>query len=107
MATGIAKTALAAFLAMVLAGCATARKEDPLDPKQLLAFSGFTLMIANSPESVEQLSRIPQRRLLRYTSDQRQVYIWVDAAECRCWYSGDEEAYLRLLAMGWEAGHTD
>ena len=86
---------------LALAGCATTTQDNRLDQKQLLAFSGFTLRIAESPESLDQLSKIPQRQLLRYMSGDQQMYIWVDATGCRCWYAGDEAAYLRLLGMGW------
>lgn len=88
----------------VLAGCASPARYDPLDPKEILVFSGFTVRIANSPTTLEQLSRLPQRQLLRYDSSEESMYIWVDAAGCKCWYTGDQSAYRRLVEMGWEGG---
>ncbi len=91
-----------------LAGCADTSRYNPLDQKQLLAFAGFTLRIADSPASVEQLGRVPQRQLLRYDSGEEPTYIWVDAAGCGCWYAGDESAYRRLEETGiWKAGRLD
>lgn len=90
-------------LVLVLAGCANPRRYDPMDPKQILVFSGFTVRIADSQASLEQLARLPQRQLLRYESGEEPMYIWVDAAGCGCWYTGDPAAYRRLLEMGWES----
>jgi hypothetical protein len=89
---------------IVLAGCADKGRYNPLDQKQVLAFSGFTLRVADSPSSLEQLGRLPQRRLLRYESGEEPMYIWVDAAGCSCWYTGDQAAYRRLVEMGWDGG---
>jgi hypothetical protein len=89
---------------LVLAGCAGPRRYDAMDPKQILVFSGFTVRVADSPASLEQLRRLPQRQLLRYDSGEEPMYIWVDAAGCGCWYTGDPAAYRRLMEMGWEGG---
>ena len=89
-----------AFL-LVLAGCADSQRYNPMDQKQILVFSGFTVRVADSSASLEQLSRLPQRQLLRYDSGEEPIYIWVDAAGCNCWYSGDQAAYRRLVEMGW------
>lgn len=89
---------------VVLAGCADPVRYDPMDQKQILVFSGFTLRIADSATSLEQLGRLPQRRLLRYESGEEPMYIWVDAAGCSCWYTGDPPAYRRLVEMGWDGG---
>jgi len=95
---------IVAAVALALAGCAgTPQKPDPLNQKEMLTFSGFTLKIAASQEDLDQLAGIPQRKLLRVASSSQPLYIWVDAAECRCYYAGDETAYLRLIELGWEA----
>lgn len=91
---------------VALAGCADPHRYDPMDQKQILVFSGFTLRIADSPASLEQLGRLPQRQLLRYESGEERLYIWVDAAGCNCWYTGDSIAYRRLMEMGWEGGRS-
>jgi len=89
-----------------LAGCTSPGRYDPMDPKEILVFSGFTVRIANSPVTLEQLDRLPQRQLLRYESGEEPMYIWVDAAGCKCWYTGDQAAYRRLVEMGWEGGRS-
>jgi hypothetical protein len=88
----------------VLAGCADPDRYDPMDQKQILVFSGFTVRVADSPTSLERLGRLPQRQLLRYEAGEEPMYVWVDAAGCGCWYTGDPSAYRRLVEMGWEGG---
>jgi hypothetical protein len=87
--------------ALAIAACAGAPpKTDPLDQKELLALSGFTMKVAVLQEDLDQLGGIPQQTLLRVASSSQPLYIWVDAAGCRCYYVGGEEAYRRLEAMG-------
>jgi hypothetical protein len=96
---------IVAAVALVLAGCAgTSQKPDPFNQKELLAFSGFTLKLAVSQEDLDQIAGIPQRKLLLVGSTNPPLYIWVDAAGCRCYYVGGEAAYQRLTEMGWQAG---
>jgi hypothetical protein len=91
--------------ALAMAGCAGApQKPDPLNRQELLAFAGFSLKVALSQEDLDQIAGIPQRELLRVASSSRPLYIWVDAAGCRCYYVGGEEAYRRLEEIGWTAG---
>ncbi len=92
---------IVAAAALAMAGCAgSPPKPDPLNQRELLAFSGFTLKIAVSQEDLDQIAGVPQRELLRVASSSPLTYIWVDAAGCRCYYVGGEQAYRRLEAMG-------
>lgn len=96
---------VAAAVALALAGCAgTPQKLDPLNRQELLAFAGFSLKMAVSQEDIDQIAAIPQRELLRVAASSQPLYIWVDAAGCRCYYVGDETAYRRLVELNWEAG---
>ena len=96
--------AAAAAVAVALAGCAgPSPKPDPLNRQELLAFAGFRLKVAVSQEDLEQIAGIPQRELLRVASSSQPLYIWVDAAGCRCYYVGGETAYRRLEEIGWVA----
>ena len=96
---------IVAAVALTLAGCAgTSQKPDPFNQKELLAFSGFTLKLAVSQEDLDQIAGVPQRKLLLIGSSNPPLYIWVDAAGCRCYYVGGEAAYRRLTELGWQAG---
>ena len=92
---------VAATVALALAGCAgSPQKPNPLNLKELLAFSGFTLKVAASQGDLDQLGSIPQRELLRVGAGNPPLYIWADAMGCQCWYVGDQNAYQRLLELG-------
>jgi hypothetical protein len=95
------QTMMIVAAALAVAGCTgSTLKPDPLNQKELLAFAGFTLKMAVSQEDLDQIAGIPQRELLRVASSNPPLYIWVDAADCRCYFLGDEAAYRRLAAMG-------
>ena len=96
---------IAAAVVLALSGCAgTSQKPDPLNQKEMLAFTGFTLKLAVSQEDLDQIAGIPQRKLLLVASSNPPLYIWADAAGCRCYYVGGEAAYQRLAESGWQAG---
>jgi hypothetical protein len=98
------KMMMTAAVALALVGCAAAPpKPDPFNPRELLAFSGFTLKLAVSQEDLDQIAGIPQRKLLLVGSAKPPLYIWVDAAGCRCYYVGGQAAYRQLMEMGWHA----
>lgn len=93
---------IAAAVALALGGCAGTPhpKPDPINPKEILAFAGFRLKVAVSQEDLDQIAGVPQRELLRVASSNPPLYIWVDAAGCRCYYVGDEAAYRRVEELG-------
>jgi hypothetical protein len=95
--------AAAAAVILALAGCAgESRKPDAFNPQELLAFAGFTLKVTLTQTDLDQIAGIPQRELLRVASADPPLYIWVDAAGCRCYYVGGEPAFRRLVELGWE-----
>jgi hypothetical protein len=92
--------------AALLTACAAPQspRPDPMNPAELLVFSGFAVKLAVTQEDLDQLATIPQRELLRVTASDPPLYIWVDGAGCRCYYAGDEAAYRKLEALGLSAG---
>ena len=93
---------LAAAAVLVVMGCAGTGKDAPLSEQQLLVFSGFTLKLGYTQAALEEVGKLPQRRVVRIESEAQQIYVWADAAGCQCWYVGDQNAYQRLLALGSE-----
>ena len=93
---------LAAAAVLVVTGCAGTGKDAPLSEQQLLVFSGFTLKLGYTQAALEEVGKLPQRRVVRIESEGQQIYVWADAAGCQCWYVGDQYDYLRLLELGWE-----
>jgi hypothetical protein len=93
---------IAAAALLVVMGCAGTGKDAPLSEPQLLVFSGFTLKLGYTQAALEEVGKLPQRRVVRIESEGQQIYVWADAAGCQCWYVGDQYAYQRLLELGWE-----
>jgi hypothetical protein len=93
---------IAAAAVLVGMGCAGTGKDAPLSEQQLLVFSGFTLKLGYTKAALEEVGKLPQRRVVRIESEGQQIYVWADAAGCQCWYVGDQFAYQRLLELGWE-----
>ena len=93
---------LAAAAVLMVTGCAGTGKDAPLSEQQLLVFSGFTLKLGDTKAALEEVGKLPQRRVVRIESQDRQIFVWADAAGCKCWYVGDQYAYQRLLELGWE-----
>ena len=93
---------VAAAAVLAVMGCAGTGKDAPLSERQLLVFSGFTLRLGYTPAALEEVGKLPQRRIVRIESEDRQIYVYADASGCQCWYVGDRIAYQRLLELGWE-----
>jgi hypothetical protein len=66
----------------------------------MLFAAGFKKEYAKTPESLERLKTLPQRKLVRRERDGKVDYFYADAKGCQCVYVGDEgnyERYQRLL----------
>jgi len=88
---------LAPGMFMALAGCSGAPVNKTLQAEEALAAAGFQLKMADTPAKVERISRIPQKKVVRAMIKDREVYLWADAAGCRCYYAGTRQNYEQLL----------
>ena len=88
---------LAAEIFFAFTGCTTAPVNKTLQAEKALAAAGFQLKMADTPKKVERISRIPQKRVVRAMLKDREVYLWADAASCRCYYVGKRQNYEQLL----------
>ena len=109
---------IAPGLFMALSGCAGRPVNKTLQAEEALAAAGFQLKMADTPAKLERISRIPQQRVVRGKAKDREVYLWADAAGCRCYYAGTRQNYEQLLhnqreekmdqrAEWYEAQHED
>ena len=83
-------------LLMALAGCAGAPVNKTLQAEEALAAAGFQLKVANTPAKLDRIRKIPQKKVVRAMIKDREVYLWADAAGCRCYYSGTRQNYEQL-----------
>jgi len=93
---------MAPGLFMAHAGCAGAPVNKTLQAEEALAAAGFQLKMADTPAKIERISRIPQKQVVWAMIKDREVYLWADAAGCRCFYSGTRQNYKQLLRNQWE-----
>jgi hypothetical protein len=80
-------------LGAALGGCAAIEREDTEQTEQLLAAAGFEMRPADTPEKLADLERLEQRKLVAHDRNGSVTYIYADAADCKCLYSGDEKNY--------------
>ena len=90
---------LAAVAVLTLAGCAGAPIDKTLQTEELLGTAGFQLKMADTPAKFERISRIPQKQVIRGMVKGREVYVWADAAGCRCYYTGTRQNYEQMVQI--------
>jgi membrane-bound lytic murein transglycosylase len=85
-----------AILFAALAGCASVKKSNATDTENLLAASGFRMKQADTPEKLEHLKTLTQRKVVPQDRNGTTYYIYADAEFCKCLYAGNEEAYQKF-----------
>lgn len=90
---------LAAGMTLAFAGCGAPPVDKTLQAEELLGTAGFQLKMADTQAKLERISRIPQKQVVRGTVKGREVYVWADAAGCRCYYSGTKQNYENLVQI--------
>ena len=92
--------ALAISTLLVTAGCAEIQKSNALGTERELAAAGFQMKFAKTPEQTAKVGSLPQRKLTRTSGpDGRNLFVWADAADCKCIYVGTEAAYDRYQRL--------
>ena len=90
---------LAAAAVLILAGCAGEPVDKTLQAEELLGTAGFKLKMADTPAKMERISRIPQKQVVRGMVKGRELYVWADAAGCRCYYAGTRQNYEQMVQI--------
>ncbi len=94
----IQKTASAALICIILAGCAAMEARKVEDTEQLLSAAGFSLKIADTPERQAHLQTLTQNKIVPHPRDGKVYYVYADAKNNRL-YVGDEQAYERFQRL--------
>ena len=82
-------------LILFAVACATSSEKKGFGTEKLLVAAGFQYKMAQNPEQLEKLRKVPQDKLIRHDHDGKPVYVYVSAEGCKCHYVGDEAAYLK------------
>ena len=80
-------------LAVALAGCAAIERDEAKQTEQTLAAAGFQMRPADTPAKLADLERLQQHKLVRHDRDGETTYVYADAADCKCLYTGNQENY--------------
>jgi len=93
------RLAVLAGLAFFLPACAAIQNQNAMDTERLLAASGFQMRLADTPEKLEHLKTLTQRKPVPHEKDGKVYYVYADAAYCQCLYIGNEKAYQRYQKL--------
>lgn len=88
-----------AGLALGLSACAAIQNQNAMDTERLLAASGFQMRLADTPEKLDHLKTLTQRKLAPHQHQGKLYYVYADAASCQCIYIGNEQAYQRYQKL--------
>jgi hypothetical protein len=83
------------MLIIALEGCSTPKHLQVQETEHLLIAAGFQMQLADTPEKLEHLKTLIQKKFIRYQRDEKLFYVYADAAACKCLYEGTKEDYQR------------
>ena len=90
---------IAVMLAASLIACASTRESKRLNTERLLAASGFKMGLADTPEKLAHLQKLPQRKIVPQRQGDNLHYVYADAEYCKCAYEGNEAAYEKYQKL--------
>ena len=83
----------------VYSGCAGDAEKKAFSAEKILVAAGFTYKVADTPEKLATLKKLPQQKLIQHTHKGHPVYIYVDVDGCKCLFGGDEAEYQRMREL--------
>jgi len=90
---------LSAGMFLALAGCAGPPVDKTMQAEELLGAAGFRLKMADKPATLERISHLPQKQVVRGVVKSHEIYVWADAAGCKCYYTGGRQNYEQMLQI--------
>lgn len=82
-----------AALLLLAAACAGMQQRETLSMERSLAAAGFQMRLADTPDKLAQLEKLPQHKMLTQQHDGQPIFLYADAADCKCLYAGGQKAY--------------
>ncbi|MCF8131430.1 MAG: hypothetical protein K9N10_23225 [Deltaproteobacteria bacterium] len=92
------------IVAFMLAGCASLEKNAALDTEGLLMKAGFQKHLADTPQKMAHLKTFAQQRFSRHKRHGKLYFIYADAADCQCFYVGDETEFAHYRDLERQQG---
>lgn len=84
---------------VTLAACAAIQNADAIDTERMLAAAGFQMRFADTPQKLDHVKSMTQRKLVLHRRDNKTYYVYADATSCKCLYVGNEKAYQRYQKL--------
>jgi hypothetical protein len=97
----------ALMLTLSIVACASTRDSKKADMQKLLTAAGFKMGVADTPQKLAELKKLPQRELLPREDGTKLVYVYADAQNCECAFVGDEQAYKKYQKLAREKQVAD
>ena len=88
--------------AVMFTACAAIQNRDAIEMERVLAASGFQIRLADTPQKLDHLKSMTQRKLVLHQHDNKIYYVYADATSCKCLYVGNEKAYQRYQKLSIE-----
>jgi hypothetical protein len=88
---------IAAALSIVSGACAAKNAQNAMNTERMLHAAGFQVKIADTPEKLDMLKGLTQRKILPHPRDGEMYYLYADATSCKCLYMGTADAYQRYI----------
>ena len=89
-------------IAVMFTACAAIQNRDAIGMERVLAASGFQMRLADTPQKLDHLKSMTQRKLVLHQHDDKIYYVYADASSCKCLYVGNEKAYQRYQKLAIE-----
>ena len=90
---------VAAAMLLALASCAGPPVDKTMLTEEILGTAGFQLKMADTPAKLARIKNIPQEEIVRGMIKGREVYLWADAAGCRCYYAGTRQNFEQMVQI--------
>ena len=71
------------------------QESEAIKMERSLTAAGFQMKPASTQKQMEQLSSLPQRKLIKQEKKGRLYYVYADTDFCKCLYTGTQEAYQK------------
>jgi hypothetical protein len=86
----------AALTLPILLACGGVQQKETVSLERALTASGFQMRLADTPEKLAKLEKLPQRKILQQEHDGKPLYLYADAEDCKCLYAGSQMAYEKF-----------
>jgi hypothetical protein len=93
------KVFIAIAVGGLLSSCAMLETQQVKDTEQLLAEAGFKMKLADTPAKMAHLKTLSQHKIVPHQKDGAVYYIYADAANCQCFYWGQDQSYRNFLLL--------